>query len=50
MDIALIGMRELRASGELDNLEVSEEVNAASIVVPVKISNRTAIRPARNGS
>ena len=40
MDIALIGMRELKASGELDNLEVSEEVNAASIVVPVTISNR----------
>ena len=39
MDIALIGMRELRASGELDNLEVSDEVNAASIVVPVQISN-----------
>ena len=39
MDLALIGMRELRASGELDNLEVSEEVNAASIVVPVEISN-----------
>jgi phosphoribosylformylglycinamidine synthase len=39
MDIALIGMRELRASGELDNLEVSEEINAASIVVPVEISN-----------
>ena len=37
MDIALIGMRELRASGELDNLEVSEEINAASIVVPVSI-------------
>ncbi|MFZ9937252.1 MAG: phosphoribosylformylglycinamidine synthase [Luteolibacter sp.] len=37
MDIALIGMRELKASGELDNLEVSEEVNAASIVVPVAI-------------
>jgi len=37
MDIALIGMRELRASGELDNLEVSEEVNAASIVVNVPI-------------
>src|SRR5690606_17584995 len=34
MDIALIGMRELRASGELDNLEESDEVNAASIVVP----------------
>jgi phosphoribosylformylglycinamidine synthase len=39
MDIALIGMRELKASGELDNLEVSEEVNAACIVVPVEISN-----------
>jgi len=39
MDIALIGMRELKASGELDNLEVSEEVNAASIVVPVSIHN-----------
>ena len=39
MDIALIGMRELRASGELDNLEVSEEVNAASIVVPVSIDD-----------
>jgi phosphoribosylformylglycinamidine synthase len=39
MDIALIGMRELKKSGELDNLEVSEEVNAASIVVPVEISN-----------
>ena len=37
MDIALIGMRELKKSGELDNLEVSEEVNAASIVVPVSI-------------
>lgn len=40
MDIALIGMRELKASGELDNLEVSEEINAASIVVPVSIDNR----------
>jgi len=34
MDIALIGMKELRKSGELDNLEVSNEINAASIVVP----------------
>jgi phosphoribosylformylglycinamidine synthase len=40
MDIALIGMRELKKSGELDNLEVSEEVNAASIVVPVAIDGR----------
>ncbi|MGB6220468.1 phosphoribosylformylglycinamidine synthase [Haloferula sp.] len=35
MDIALMGMRELRESGELDNLEESEEINAASIIVPV---------------
>ena len=34
MDIALMGMKELRQSGELDNLEVSNEINAASIVVP----------------
>jgi phosphoribosylformylglycinamidine synthase len=29
-------MRELRASGELDNLEESDEINAASIIVPVE--------------
>lgn len=40
MDIALIGMRELKASGELDNLEVSEEINAASIVVPVAVEGK----------
>ena len=45
MDIALIGMRELKASGELDNLEVSEEINAASIVVPVTINNHQSSIP-----
>lgn len=39
MDIALTGMRELRASGELDNLEVSEEINAASIVVNIEVTD-----------
>lgn len=39
MDIALAGMRELKATGELDNLEESDEVNAACIVVPIEISN-----------
>ena len=39
MDIALIAMKELRKTGELDNVEVSEEINAASIVVPVEIIN-----------
>ncbi len=37
MDIALMGMKELRKAGELDDLEVSEEVNASSIVVEVDI-------------
>ncbi|NBF41608.1 MAG: phosphoribosylformylglycinamidine synthase, partial [Spirochaetes bacterium] len=34
MDIATIGGRALRAKGMLDDLEVSEEVNAASLRVP----------------
>ncbi len=37
MDIALIGMKELRITGELDNVEISEEINAASIVIPVDV-------------
>jgi phosphoribosylformylglycinamidine synthase len=44
MDIALMGMKELRKTGELDNLEVSEEVNAASIVVPVEVTNNGVSR------
>ena len=40
MDIALIGMKELRKSGELDNVEISEEINAASIVVPVDVDGK----------
>ncbi len=38
MDIAVIAMKELRKTGELDNLEVSEEINAASIIVPVDVN------------
>ena len=37
MDIALIATKALRKSGKLEDLEVSEEINACSIVVPVKI-------------
>jgi len=40
MDIALIGMKELRKTGELDNVEISEEINAASIVIPVDIDGK----------
>ena len=41
MDIALMGMKSLRKAGKLDRLEVSEEVNAASIVVPLEIDGRS---------
>jgi phosphoribosylformylglycinamidine synthase len=37
MDIALMGMKELRQAGQLEDLEVSDEVNASSIVVPVDV-------------
>ena len=40
MDIALLGMKQLRKSGELANLEVSREINAASIVVPVDVDGQ----------
>ncbi len=37
MDIALMAMKELRKAGKLEDMEVSDEINACSIVVPVKI-------------
>lgn len=40
MDVALVGMRRLRAEGKLADLEVSEEINAASIVVNVDIDGK----------
>ncbi len=45
MDIALMGMKELRKSGELDNLEISEEINAASIVVEVPVTDPQSANP-----
>ncbi len=41
MDLALMGMKKLRAEGKLQDLEVSEEINACSIVVPVTIDGVT---------
>lgn len=35
MDLAVIAMKEMRQNGTLDDLEVSEEINACSIIVPV---------------
>ena len=36
MDLALMGMKQLKAEGKLTDMEDSEENNACSIVVPVK--------------
>ena len=41
MDIAVLGMKSLRKKGILDNLDVSEEINACSIVVPVDVDGVT---------
>ncbi len=41
MDIALLAMKKLRADGKLEDMEVSDEINACSIVVPVTIDGVT---------
>ena len=41
MDLALIAMKKLRAEGKLEDMEVSDEINACSIVVPVEIDGVT---------
>ena len=41
MDLATIGMKALRRSGKLDNLDASEEINACSIVVQADVAGRT---------
>ncbi|BEU87756.1 phosphoribosylformylglycinamidine synthase subunit PurQ [Selenomonas sp. TAMA-11512] len=40
MDIAVIGMKALRKAGKLDDLDVSDEINACSIVVPAVINGK----------
>lgn len=41
MDIALMGMKKLKAEGKLADQEESDEINACSIVVPVEIDGVT---------
>ena len=41
MDIALMAMKKLKKDGKLQDMEVSEEINACSIVVPVEIDGVT---------
>jgi phosphoribosylformylglycinamidine synthase len=40
MDIALSAMKELRQSGQLKNMDISDEINACSIVVPVLVDGQ----------
>ena len=40
MDLALMAMKKLRKEGKLQDMEVSEEINACSIVVPVVIDGQ----------
>ncbi len=40
MDIALLAMRKLKADGKLDDMEITDEINACSIVVPVEIDGK----------
>ena len=41
MDLALMAMKKLRSQGKLEDMEVSDEINACSIVVPVEIDGVT---------
>ena len=41
MDIATIAMKELRKQGKLEDLDVSEEINACSINVDVEIDGKS---------
>ncbi len=40
MDLATIAMKELRKDGRLEDLDVSDEINACSIVVDAKVNGR----------
>ena len=40
MDMALLAMRKLRKNGQLEDLEVSDEINACSIIVPVDVDRK----------
>ena len=37
MDLALMAMKKLREEGKLEDMEVSDEINACSVVVPVEM-------------
>ncbi len=37
MDLALMAMRKLKKEGKLEDMEVSDEINACSVIVPVEM-------------
>lgn len=41
MDLATIAMKELRKDGKLEDLDVSDEINACSIVVDARVNGRS---------
>ena len=41
MDMAVIGVKKLKKEGKLKDLDVSEEINACSIVIPVEVNGKT---------
>ena len=45
MDLALMAMRKLKKEGKLQDIEESDEINACSIVVPVKIDKEDGNGP-----
>lgn len=42
MDLAVIGMKDAKRTGDLDDLDASEEINACSIEIPVKTPEGTS--------
>ncbi len=40
MDLATIAVRDMKAKGHLDDLEVSEEINACSMVAPIEVDGK----------
>ncbi|MGI6669175.1 MAG: phosphoribosylformylglycinamidine synthase [Acetivibrionales bacterium] len=40
MDLATIAMKEMRKTGKLEDLEVSDEINASSIVIEAEVNGR----------
>lgn len=44
MDIALMAMRKLKQEGKLEDMEVSDEINACSIIVPIEIEKEDGVK------